>query len=130
MTFMWRRYSPKTNRFSLARIFTNHLPLEGSSWATRRRTRALGQDAHEADDVGSHLLVRETSRDISLTISRPWQIMISASKGSLRANSARSCARLTGRRMTKVPAAPMLTASRCFSCSASVVGRKVCDRRR
>ena len=30
-----------------------------------------------------------------------------------------------GRRITKVPAAPMLTASRCFSCSASVVGRKV-----
>src|SRR3972149_2604717 len=29
MTFMWRRYRPKTNRFSLARIFSSHLPLEG-----------------------------------------------------------------------------------------------------
>jgi hypothetical protein len=29
MTFMWRRYRPKTNRFSLARIFISHLPLEG-----------------------------------------------------------------------------------------------------
>ena len=54
-----------------------------------------------------------------------WQIVISASKGSLRANSSRSCARVTGRRITKVPAAPMLTASRCFSCWASVVGRKI-----
>src|SRR6266516_4309841 len=51
--------------------------------------------------------------------------MISVANGSLRANSARSCARVTGRRITKVPAAPMLTLSRCFSCSASVVGRKV-----
>jgi hypothetical protein len=52
-------------------------------------------------------------------------VMISASKGSLRANSARSCARVTGCRITKVPAAPMLTASRCFSYSVGVVGRKV-----
>ena len=29
MTFMWRRYRPKTNRLSLARIFSSHVPLEG-----------------------------------------------------------------------------------------------------
>src|SRR6266446_6462940 len=52
-------------------------------------------------------------------------MMISVSKGSLRANSARSRVRVTGRRITKVPAAPMLTASRCFNSSASVEGRKV-----
>ena len=58
-------------------------------------------------------------------MSRPWQITISVSNGSLFASSARSCALVTGRRITKVPAAPMLTASRCFSCSANALGRKV-----
>ena len=29
MTFMWRRYTPKTNRLSLARIFSSHSPSEG-----------------------------------------------------------------------------------------------------
>jgi len=62
---------------------------------------------------------------ISPAISRPSHIMISASKGNLRVNSARSWSRVTGRRITKVPAAPMFTASRCLSCSASLAGRKV-----
>ena len=30
MTFMWRRYTPNTNRFSLARIFISHGPLDGN----------------------------------------------------------------------------------------------------
>jgi hypothetical protein len=29
MPFIWRRYRPTTNRPSLARTFSNHLPLEG-----------------------------------------------------------------------------------------------------
>ena len=54
--------------------------------------------------------------------------MISVSKGSLDASSARRCARVTGFRITKVPAAPMFTASRCLSCLLSVVGRNVARR--
>ena len=53
------------------------------------------------------------------------QITISASQGSLDVNSARSCARVTGCRITKVPAAPMLTASRCLSCLVSVERPKI-----
>jgi len=30
MTFMWRRYTPMTNRLSIARIFSSHAPVEGT----------------------------------------------------------------------------------------------------
>jgi hypothetical protein len=58
-------------------------------------------------------------------MSRPWQAIISAANGSLRATSARAWAWVIGCRMTSVPAAPILTAPRCFSASASLLGRKV-----
>jgi hypothetical protein len=29
MVFMWRRYCPKTNRFSVARILNSHIPCPG-----------------------------------------------------------------------------------------------------
>jgi hypothetical protein len=58
-------------------------------------------------------------------MSRPWQATISATNGSLRATSARAWAWVIGCRRTSVPAAPMLTAPRCFSAAASLVGRKV-----
>ena len=41
MTFMCRRYRPKTNRFSLARIFSSHLPVEG---------KLMGVDGAERGD--------------------------------------------------------------------------------
>ena len=28
MTLVWRQYTPKTNRLSLAKIFSNHSPLD------------------------------------------------------------------------------------------------------
>jgi hypothetical protein len=126
MTFMWRRYSPTTNRPFLASIRSSHLPFEG-------RRKGMGGAAREGFD---RTLTNRTMPDragcstrrvpdISRTISRPRQIRISVSKGSRRASSARSRAWVTGLRITKVPAAPMLTASRCFSCFASVAGRKV-----
>src|SRR5712691_6155990 len=60
MTFMWRRYTPKTNRLSLARIFSSHLPLEGKLLGVDgAEPGGFGQDAHEADDAGSHGLVGE-----------------------------------------------------------------------
>jgi hypothetical protein len=58
-------------------------------------------------------------------MSRPWQTTISATNGSLRATSARAWAWVIGCRSTSVPAAPILTAPRRFSASASLVGRKV-----
>ena len=64
------------------------------------------------------------SDDASRRISLPSQIMTSASNGSRRANSARIFMRATGFRMTKVPAAPMLTASK-LSVFASTLGRNV-----
>jgi hypothetical protein len=63
--------------------------------------------------------------DISLTISRPSQTMISVPAGTFDASSARSCDRVIGRRITNVPAAPILTTSRCQSCLASAAGRKI-----
>jgi hypothetical protein len=63
--------------------------------------------------------------EIRLAISRPWQTTISATNGSRRATSARAWVRVTGCRMTSVPAAPILTAPRCFNAWASLVGRKV-----
>src|SRR5271170_7932407 len=65
------------------------------------------------------------SFEIRLAISRPWQTTISATKGSRRATSARAWAWVIGCRRTSVPAAPILTAPRCLSASASLVGRKV-----
>ena len=45
MTFMWRRYTPKMNRLSLARIFSSHLPragkilgVDGAEWGVLDRT--------------------------------------------------------------------------------------------
>jgi hypothetical protein len=63
--------------------------------------------------------------EVRLAMSRPWQTTISATNGSLRATSARAWAWVIGCRSTSVPAAPILTAPRCFSASASSVGRKV-----
>jgi hypothetical protein len=58
-------------------------------------------------------------------MSRPWQTTISATNGRLLATSARAWACVIGCRRTSVPAAPILTAPRCFNASASLVGRKV-----
>ena len=63
--------------------------------------------------------------EIKLAMSRPRQTTISATNGSLRATSARAWACVIGCRRTSVPAAPILTAPRCSSASASLVGRKV-----
>jgi hypothetical protein len=52
MTFMWRRYTPKTNRLSLARIFSSHLPLEG---------KRMGIDGAERGRVDRTLTKRTMS---------------------------------------------------------------------
>ena len=126
MTFMWRRYMPMTNRFCLARIFISHWPLDGN---------CMGVDGVKRGRWDSTLTKRTTSPradcpkkgffEIRLVISRPWQTTISATNGSSRATSARAWAWDIRFRMTSVPAAPILTAPRCFSASASFVGRKV-----
>jgi hypothetical protein len=126
MTFMWRLYMPMTNRFRLARIFINHWPLDGS---------LMGVDGVKRGRRDSTLTNRTTpgrtdcpskgSCDSRLAISRPWQTTTSVANGSSRATAARARACVIGRRSTSVPAAPMLTAPRCFSASASLVGRKV-----
>ncbi len=126
MAFMWRLYSPMTNRFRLARIFISHWPLDGNR---------MGVDGVKRGRWDSTLTKRTTpgrtdcpakgSFDIRFSISRPWQTTISATNGSLRATSARAWAWVIGCRIISVPAAPMLTAPRCFSPSASLVGRKV-----
>jgi hypothetical protein len=124
MTFIWRLYIPRTNRFRLAIIFSSHWPLEGNLMGMGGAKRGARQ---------SRLTKRTTSGrigcsakrflDTNFAISRPWQTTISVSNGSLRPTSARTCAWVTRCRITNVPAAPMLTVPRCFSCSASLVGR-------
>ena len=126
MTFMWRRYIPSTNRFRLERIFISHWPRDGNrigvdgvkrgrrdrtltKWTTSRRTDCPAKGFCEN----------------RLAMSRPWQTTISAANGSLRSTSARAFAWVIGCRMTSVPAAPILTAPRCSSASANLVGRKV-----
>jgi hypothetical protein len=126
MTFMRRFYIPMTNRFRLARIFISHGPLDGNR---------MGVDGVERGRWDSVRTKRTTlSRtdcpskglfEIRLVMLRAWQITISASNGSFRATSVRAWAWVNGRRMTSVPAAPILTAPRCFSASASLVGGKV-----
>jgi hypothetical protein len=126
MTFMWRLYIPMTKRFRLARIFMSHWPLDGNR---------MGVEGVKRGRWDSTLTKRTTpgrvdcpakgSFDTSFAISRPWQTTISVTNGSLRATSARAWAWVIGWRMTSVPAAPMLTAPRCSSASASLVGRKV-----
>jgi hypothetical protein len=126
MTFMWRLYIPMTNRFRLERIFISNWPLDGNR---------MGVDGVKRGRWDSTLTKRTTPCrtdcpskgffEIRLAMSRPWQTTISATNGSLRATSARAWAWVIGCRMTSVPAAPILTAPRCFSASASLVGRKV-----
>src|SRR5919108_2768333 len=58
-------------------------------------------------------------------MSLPLQIMTSASNGKRRIISARSFARLTVLRITKVPAAPTLTTSKRSNSSAKTLGRNV-----
>jgi hypothetical protein len=126
MTFMWRRYVPMTKRFCLMRTFISHGPLDGNR---------MGVDGVKRGRWDSTLTKRTTpgrsdcpskgSFEISRTMSRPWQTTISATKGSLHATSARAWAWVIGCRRISVPAAPILTALRCFSAAASMVGRKV-----
>ena len=60
MAFIWRRYTPKTNRRSLARIFSSHVPLPGKlTGIDGFRRGPPGEDAHEAHDVGSYGLIHE-----------------------------------------------------------------------
>ncbi len=126
MTFMWRLYIPMTNRFRLVRIFISHGPLDGNR---------MGVDGVKRGRWDSTLTKRTTPRrsdcpskgffEIRLAMSRPGQTTMSATNGSLRATAARAWAWVIGCRITRVPAAPILTAPRCLSASASLVGRKV-----
>jgi hypothetical protein len=126
MTFIWRLYIPMTNRFRLVRIFISHGPLDGNR---------IGVDGVKRGRWDSTLTNRTTPRgtdrpskgffEIRFAMSRPWQTTISATNGSWRATSARAWAWVIGCRRTSVPAAPILTAPRCSSASASLVGRKV-----
>ena len=115
-----------TKRFRRARIFISHGPLDGNR---------IGVDGAKRGRWDSTLTKRTTSGrnvcppkgsfDSRFTISRDWQTTISATNGSLRATSARAWAWVNRCRRTRVPAAPILTAPRCLSASASLVGRKV-----
>ncbi len=115
-----------TNRFRLVRIFISHGPLGGNR---------MGVDGVKRGRCDSTLTKWTTPGrtdcpskgffEIRLAMSRPWQTTISATNGSLRATSARAWAWVIGCRRTSVLAAPILTAPRCFSASASLVGRKV-----
>jgi hypothetical protein len=126
MTFMWRLYIPMTNRFRLVRIFISHGPLGGNR---------MGVDGVKRGRWESTLTKRTTPRrtdclrkgffKIRVAMSRPGQTTMSATNGSLRATAARAWAWVICRRITSVPAAPILTAPKCFSASASLVGRKV-----
>src|SRR5262245_51304125 len=87
IAFIWRRYTPKTNRFSIAMIFNNHLSAEGKHSEEWRVTY---------DETGSGLCSTITKRvtsaregwrangffDASLMMSRAGQIMISHLNGS------------------------------------------------
>ena len=126
MAFMWRLYIPMTNRFRLAMIFISHRPLDGN---------CTGVDGVKRGRPDSTLTKRTTPPridcpskgffEIRRAMSRPGQTTISATNGSLRATSPRAWAWVIGCRRISVPAVPILTAPRCFSDSASLVGRNV-----
>jgi hypothetical protein len=126
MTFMWRRYIPMTNRFRLARIFSSHWPLDGIRMGVAGAKRGRPDSTlTKRTTPGRTDWPSNGSFAIRSAISRPWQTTTSATNGSSRATSARARAWVIGCRRTSVPAAPMLTAPRCFSALASLVGRKV-----
>src|ERR1700722_20409620 len=126
MTFMWRLYIPITNRFRLARIFISHGPLDGNRMGVggvkrgRWDSTLTKRTTPPRSDCPSKGFV-----EIRLAMSRPWQTTISDTNGSLRATSALAWDWVIDFRRTRVPAAPILTAPKCFSASASLVGRKV-----
>jgi len=126
MTFMWRLYIPKTNRFRLLRICISHGPLDGNRMGVDGVKRGRWDNTlTKRTSPGRTDCPSKGFFEIRVAMSRPGQTTMSATNGSLRATAARAWAWVIGRRMTSVPAAPMLTAPRCFSASASLVGRKV-----
>ena len=126
MTFMWRLYIPMTNRFRLARIFISHGPLDGNRMGVGGVKRGRWDSTLTKRTIPPRTdCPAKGFFEIRLVMSRPRQTTISAANGRWRATSARACAWVIGCRMTSVPAAPILTAPRCFSASANLVGRKV-----
>src|SRR6266542_4467799 len=64
MTFMWRRYTPKTNRLSLPRIFSSHLPLEGKRMGIEWKTACqFGTELRPGDWPPDHEGARRADVD-------------------------------------------------------------------
>ncbi len=93
MVFIWRLYIPITKRFRLATIFNSHRPRDGNM---------IGVDGAKRGRWDITLTKRTTSggtgcpakhsSEYNFSISRPLQMMISATNGSFRATSARAFA--------------------------------------
>ena len=75
MTFMWRRYKPKTNRLSLARIFSSHVPLEGSLMGSAgaergRRDRTLTKRTMSGGGPVREMIVRHQPDNLATLADR------------------------------------------------------------
>ena len=72
------RAARQLKRFSLARILTSHSPVEGRLMGGGVAQRGDRDSTHHERTISRRTSQPESqSRDISLTISLPWQIMIS-----------------------------------------------------
>ena len=110
IVFMWRRYTPKTNRLFDTITRTNHSSRGGSV----RGMEARQWPAFDRMLTNRTISGRDGSVPNGFSISRrirwrPSQSTTSASNGSFRRSSARNFPRGPGFRTTNVPAAPTFT---------------------
>jgi hypothetical protein len=123
MAFMSRLGMPMMN-CSSRDLHQTFYGLTGIAWVLTGQARALGQHADEGDNTVAPTVLKGILRNETRNVAALANNDL-GDNGSLRATSARAWAWVIGCRMTSVPAAPILTAPRCLSASASLLGRKV-----
>src|SRR4029453_5725584 len=123
IAFIWRRYRPRTNLFSIAMILSSQSSSDG-----RLRGREGGARRGLANTFTNRVMsgpegcrANGSFFAPSLRMSRAGQIMISDLNGNSFAIAARRVDSLISLRTTNVPTAPMLTIpnlANCFAISA------------
>jgi hypothetical protein len=112
IVFIWRRYTPNTNRSFDAITRTSHSPSGGNvTGRTARRPPALDRMLTNRTTSGPAGTLPKGLSVSKRIRSRPSQSTTSAWNGNFRSNAARNLVREPGFRTTNVPAAPILTTS-------------------